>query len=142
MRKLNDYFRSKTNRSRPLMEQLILIIMKFFSKKMLFLTLLCSISISLMSFKNNSNSSFGTANVVSTSSNFEVKTEKVAFTGLVRAVGRYAARYTAAAVRNLTRYTDEMAMNTACFVMKDNNENNRNLAMLNEYKKAKIASLN
>lgn len=113
---------------------------------MLFLTLLCSVSISLMSFKNSSNTNFGKANVIySSSESFNAQPEKVAVTGLVRFVavaGRYAARYTAAAVRNLTRYTDEMAINTACFVMKDNNTNNKNLAMLNEFKKVKMTSLN
>ncbi|WP_298948620.1 hypothetical protein [uncultured Polaribacter sp.] len=120
--------------------------MKFFSKKMLFLTLLCSVSISLMSFKNKTNSNFGEANVVySSSASLNANPQEVQFTAaaarFVMVAGRYAARYSAAAARNLSRYMDEMAINTACFMPSVNDEKNGSL-ILDELKKMKMVSLN
>ena len=99
-----------------------------------------------MSFKNSPNSTFGEANAVySYSFSSSANPQKAKVTGLVRFVavaGRYAARYAAAAARNLSRYMDEMAINTACFAMKDSDSKKLDSAMLDELKKIQMASLN
>jgi hypothetical protein len=111
-----------------------------FSKKFLFFSMSIGLSLTLMSFENNQSSNYGSSIEVSNSNNVTASSDDLAITGLLRTAvnaGRWAIQHTA---RTCPQW--EHAMVNATTLMIVSNENQQQIASLQETKNAKLLALN